>query len=577
MLTVVVRAIFAKHKKAKMNKLFPTVMLVCMAISVKAQEYEWVKTYPSSSEGAALDIDPQNSVYSTGHFGSNIQVDESTTLTSAGLKDIYLTKHNAQGDLLWGLSIGGGQDDFSADLAATDDGGVVLVGEFQGTANFNPLGVENNMTSAGAPDAFIAKYSSEGLLVWVRKIGGANIDRATGVSLTQNGELRVVGSYAGLIDFDPGEGNFEAGTNLGGGFVLALNENGEFIWVHTFYNTSFQALGSYHTAVSTDTNGNTYVGGNFKGTIDFLPNEDGGELTSTGLTDCMMARIDADGNLLYAKSWGSVSGDFLYGLDTDAQGNAYLVGSFAGVIDMDPGEESYELVGEDFTVDFFVLRLNVDGNFGWAFKIGDSGMDEAYDIAVEGTHVYVTGVFAGANVDFDPGEGEILLSAVLTSPFDPFLLTADTEGNVSAAISFGGEDNDIGNALAVDPSGAIYITGRYHGTADFDPSEAIAELTAMNSHDTYLVKFDIEAAPLNVPDLEGNQFGLIAYPIPASNNLSLSFNADTPQPYAIYSLDGLQVQNGMCSNRAELFIGDLVNGMYILKVASQAQRIVVLK
>ncbi len=562
-----------------MKNLFSVAIAASLAITASAQEYEWVRSHPGSSnnEGKAVAVDGQSNVYSTGYFGGTIQADANTEHVSNGSHDFYLSKHSADGDLLWSLNVGGSDDDYCSALAATNDGGVIAVGEFEGTVNFNPLGPENSLTSAGAQDVFVAKYATDGMLVWAKRIGASNIDRATGVSISSSGEIRAVGTFAGVVDFDPGDDSFEMGTNMGGGFVLALDADGDFIWVNTFENTSFQALGSSISAVSTDINGNTIVGGSFKGTIDFLPGEDGGELTSLGLTDCMIAVIDADGEFQYGKSWGNQFADFLYGLDVDAQGNIYSIGSFAYIVDFDPGEENFDLEAEDFSVDFFVSRLNADGSFGWAFKIGDTGMDEAYGIDVAGSDIYITGVFAGADVDFDPGMGEILLSAVLTSPFDPFLLTADTDGNVTAAISFGGEDNDIGYGVAMDPNGAVYVVGRYHGTADFDPSEETAELTTQVGHDPFLVKFAVEASPMSVGDLKKGDIGLSAYPVPADKTITVQFNSAAPQPYAIFSLQGEVVQRGICANQSELKVDGLINGVYILKIGAQSQRIVVVK
>src|ERR1043165_3455021 len=93
-----------------------------------------------------------------------------------------------------------------------------------------------------------------------------------------------------------------------------------------------------------------------------------------------------------------------YCVATDGSGNVYTAGKFAGSVDFDPGSGTEMLTAAGFN-DFFVSKLDANGNFLWARAIGSGSTDEAYGIATDPSgNVYVTGLFQNT-ADFDGGPG----------------------------------------------------------------------------------------------------------------------------------------------------------------------------
>ena len=101
-------------------------------------------------------------------------------------------------------------------------------------------------------------------------------------------------------------------------------------------------------------------------------------------------------------------------------------------------------------------------------------------------NVYITGYFSGT-ADFDPGAGVIDLISKGNS--DIFFAKYGASGNYVFAKSIGGIQNDISNAIAIDGSGNIYITGNFSGTADFDPGAGVIDLTSKGSIDIFFAKY----------------------------------------------------------------------------------------
>lgn len=136
------------------------------------------------------------------------------------------------------------------------------------------------------------------------------------------------------------------------------------------------------------------------------------------------------------------------------------------------------------------LQGSVSGphTFEDAYMIGSTGGDVAYDVAVDSTgNIYSTGYFHGT-VDFDPSAGTDLKSAVGGS--DVFVMKMNADGSYGTTYTFGGTLGDVGNGIAVDSSGNIFITGYFTGTADLDPTVGVSNKTAVGSNDGFFVKIN---------------------------------------------------------------------------------------
>lgn len=139
----------------------------------------------------------------------------------------------------------------------------------------------------------------------------------------------------------------------------------------------------------------------------------------------------------------------------------------------------------------FVLKLDRNGNFRWARQLGQFG-DNGYAIAADTAgNVYTTGAFSLSS-DFDPGAGTFNLAA--EGETDIFVSKLDSSGAFEWAVHMGGTNIDQGNAIAVDRSGSVFLTGGFKGTCDFDPGTAAYPLTAAGTWDAFTAKLDATGA-----------------------------------------------------------------------------------
>jgi hypothetical protein len=240
-------------------------------------------------------------------------------------------------------------------------------------------------------------------------------------------------------------------------------------------------------SIAVDSNGNIYSTGIFTGTVDFDPGDGISNLTSAGESDIFISKLDAYGNYLWAKRFGSATGDTGKSIAIDSSGNISVTGDFTGSVDFDPGirEAVRTSLG---SYDFFVLKLDSSGNYLWVNSVGGLQDESGIFLAVDNDgSSLVTGIFGGT-VDFDPGAGTLSLTS--DGSLDIFVSKFDSAGNHLWSKRRGGNGLDIGDGIAVDGSGNVYTSGIFAGTVDFDPSDGVANLTSAGSNDMFISKFD---------------------------------------------------------------------------------------
>ncbi|MCP4419923.1 MAG: hypothetical protein GY805_25195, partial [Chloroflexi bacterium] len=139
----------------------------------------------------------------------------------------------------------------------------------------------------------------------------------------------------------------------------------------------------------TDGSGNCIVTGRFEGTATF---GDSTLSSVVGSRDIFIAKINSDGNFLWAVKAGGTNSDEGYGITTDGFGNCIVTGRFEGTATF--GDST--LSSSQGSRDIFITKINGDGNFQWAVRAGGVGADEGYGIATDGSgNCIVTGQFEG--------------------------------------------------------------------------------------------------------------------------------------------------------------------------------------
>jgi hypothetical protein len=365
----------------------------------------------------------------------------------------------------WAASTGGTGFDIGRAVALDPQGNVYSTGFFQGTADFDPDSSLALLTSAGDNDVYIQKLDPNGHLVWVHQIGGSAVDEGKGIALDAAGNVYVTGRFSTTVDFDPGTGQSTASA-LGNtdAFVLKLDNNGNYLW-HTIIGANGSDEGN---SIAVDNNG-VYTVGYFQGTADFDPGLASLLKTSVaGTYDAYIQALDPNGNLRWAHQLGDNGLDYAFGVTIGPNSKPYLTGCFQGTADFDPGIGTTNLSANFGATAAYILALNSNGSFDWVQQIGVDNYCIGYALSTTpGGDLFVTGGFNGSNMDFDPSSGSNLKTS---DAYDVWVQKLSASGAYYGTWTFGGLGDDYGYAIRVTRDGAVYFTGGYGATVDFDPS-----------------------------------------------------------------------------------------------------------
>jgi probable HAF family extracellular repeat protein len=290
------------------------------------------------------------------------------TVTEAGDADFTLVE---QFGLDFAFSVGAAGVDTA--ITATTDvaGNVYVAGTFQNTVDFDPGSATFNLTSAGGSDAYVAKYSPSGALLWANSFSGTATIATEGLAVDAAGNVYAAGPFRGTIDFDSSAGTSER-TSAGDYdmYVVKMDSDGDLQWVRSAGGTGDdRALG-----LTLDPSGNVFAVGRYVGTVDFDPSASVSNLTSAGSRDMSLWKLDGNGDLVFARSVGGTLWDEGVHVEVDASNNAYLTGAFQGTADLDPGTGTFNVTSNG-SYDVFVTKLDSAGNFLWGNSFGGSGSD----------------------------------------------------------------------------------------------------------------------------------------------------------------------------------------------------------
>jgi hypothetical protein len=252
------------------------------------------------------------------------------------------------------------------------------------------------------------------------------------------------------------------------GYVQACK--GTLLWAKRFGDSNDQR----GAAITVDAAGDVLIAGSFAGSVDF----GGGPLMSTGGSTAFVAKLDgSSGSFLWAKGYGTGAA---LGVAVAPSGDVLVTGDFSGSADFGDGQP----IASTGKKDAFIVALSAGGGYKWSKHFGSPGTSAgATGVAVDAAgHVVVTGSFAGS-VDF--GSGQPVTS---TGPQDVFLTKLDASGGYVWSEHFGASNDQgpLANAVAVDTSGDVLLTGSFAESVDFGGGP----LASIGATDAFALELD---------------------------------------------------------------------------------------
>jgi len=276
----------------------------------------WDKTYGGSEGNGATSIQQTKD-------GGYI-VAGGTESKGAGYADFWVIKLNARGNKIWDKTYGESGDDVATSIQQTKDGGYIVAGSTQSKG-------------AGNYDFWVIKLDTRGNKIWDKTYSGGYWDEANSIQQTEDGGYIVAGRAA-----SKGAGGADF-------WVIKLAEEGNKIWDKTYGGNDWDYANSIQQT------------------------EDGGYIVAgytaskgAGGTDFWVIKLDARGDIIWDKTYGGNNSDEAYSIQQTKDGG-YIVA----------GKTESKGAGKE---DFWVIKLDKEGNIIWDKTYGGSGDDWAYSI-----------------------------------------------------------------------------------------------------------------------------------------------------------------------------------------------------
>jgi len=501
----------------------------------------------------------------------------------------------------WARSAGGVGVDVGRCVQAMSDGGVTVGGSFGGSMLIGDQWV----TGRGLTDGLVARYSTDGELLWVRSLGGPKDDAVRGISSDPDGNVYVCGMFTDTIIFNISDSDTVAFNSIGGidMFAASYGPDGTFRWATTAGGTgedlandivrhpdgSLYMTGGFEdrcyfkpqgtlfsnggkdmfmarllstdgiqiglakggglahdvgTAIDVATDWGVYVAGDFYEEVIF------GEASfaSAGSSDMFLCKYHQVNQLQWVRTAGGTASDVATGLGTDLNGHAYVCGYYLGSTQFPCG--SLAAVGYN---DVFVARFTDQGQCDWVKGLGGEALDNALgmDVTWDG-RIYLTGLF----------DSELIIGqdTVTGNGYDVFLTYLNSDGDHQYTLVAGAGSADIGQAVSVGSNDELFMTGYYYFYADFGPhSIGIAD-----NGDMFLSKL---SHILGQTDVDHNDNGIAIFPNPTSGTVNIRSHHHVDE---VMVFDGLgrmvESFNEIERTGSTIDLSHLENGLYTMRL-----------
>jgi len=341
--------------------------------------------------------------------------------------DAFVAKYSSGGELLWTRQLGTAESDASAGANSDRAGNVFIAGDTSGAMD----GV-----ARGFGDGFVAKYSHEGELEWTRQVGTSQPDAATGVSADAAGNVFVAGFTRGSLEGSRDGRDVDA-------FVAKYSAAGELLWSRQL--GSSVGYDERASGVSADAEGNVIVAGHSFGGL---------EGDNRGSADAFVAKLSADGELRWLRQHGAKGYDAAEAVSADGEGNVYVSGQMWGVLPRGP---SVVLPGNPY-----VAKYSSEGELLWELQVEDAFAGAALRISTNGERrIFIAGYTSASWGGTNQGL------------YDSFVAELSVEGEVLWVQQLGFEELDQATGVSAGSGGDVFVSrnawnlGEYGADAAF--------------------------------------------------------------------------------------------------------------
>ncbi len=544
------------------TKLLFIFVLICCLANAQTPKWIWAKRSGGINDDLVKSVatDIRGNVYAAGSFSSDLIRFGPFTLVNSGLGtfDMFVVKQDASGNVLWAKSAGGVDSEYGSSVAVDTMGNVYLGGSFRSDHIIFDAIV---LTNAGSPysDFCLVKYDATGNVLWATSSTNSTSSDATySICTDMSGNVYLTGPFqsdsitiGSTTLINPGAPNRDS-------YIVKYDPSGNVIWVKGVGGYDDDAVNS----ICTNADGNLFAGGYFFSSSLTLG---GTTLTNStyGTSDLFVAKYDAEGNVVWAKSAGGNDSDYGSSVAADNAGNAFMGGSFRS------NSISFDTITLTNTAppysDFCLVKYDASGNVIWANSSKYStSSDATYSISADYSgNVFLTGPYQSDSITI--GTTTLINHAAPDRNF--YIIEYTSSGDVVWATGIGSSNDDAGYSICTDPEGNL-IAGGYFTSPLLTFDETTLTNLGSGTTDLFIGKLESTPGPIlqNGTDSDHN---MLIYPNPFNASATIKFDPEVHNAdLNIYDLYGQKIWtiNHISGDKISIARGNLTGGIYFVHV-----------
>ena len=340
---------------------------------------EWQKVYGGSDDDRGQEIiNTSDGGYAI--IGSSKSQDGDVSLNS-GFNDFWVLKISNSGNLIWEKSFGYSGSDNGFSIIQTQDNGYLITGVIDVTSSNGQGNNKLNINRHAGGDYWVIKINSLGNLQWSRYFGGSFTDTSYALSETQTGNFIIVGSSdSDDIDINNNKGTYDF-------WVLKISSSGDLIWEKSFGGSEIDEARD----ITITENGDFLIVGDSRSV-------DTDVLYNNGAADIWIIKINADGELIWERTYGGTSFDGVQSIQKTLN-NGYIV---AG----NSRSSNVNLENNNGQNDAWFFKIDSQGVLKWQNSVGGSDIDLLMDIVeLENGTIIAVGNSNSNDLDISENKG----------------------------------------------------------------------------------------------------------------------------------------------------------------------------
>lgn len=368
--------------------------------------------------------------------------------------------------------LGGSGSDMANDVVILSDNSIVIVGRHANAVTLSPTSTP--LVSYAGDEAYVAKYSPDGTVLWAQQYIGWNNENIVSVCADDEDNIYLLGTFSEQVFSMPDSLGYTSSPQAGATdlFISKITTNGQILWSKPLSGSGNDVAGS----IEYGPDGYIYVTGGCNGSCRFNTNNYSLiNYEALGSSDVFVAKYSTDGAYMWFEANGGAGTDLGVALDFLSDGTVVCSGRIEDI---------------NLTEDCFLATLTNEGATSNIWFISGTGNTLGRSLAIDAEdNIYIGGYITGS-ADFD------LLSGVTTGTaiggYDMFTAKYSASGTLQWHNVMGSTANDVAQDIEITQANELIIAGYINNLCNVNPSGENIFFSTVGQHDAFIGTYTLD-------------------------------------------------------------------------------------